>query len=154
MSSPRITFIMQNNAFDITVYGLIPFTRHYVYFERQKQADATCAPKGGSVGQALISDTNGKLSFTFYYSSGLPIETSSLEAAQALANAQAGVKEVILASVSATTINDAAIKACLSFAKTQIVIEVLAPELITLNETVYKQEPYQQRYYYDYVGTN
>lgn len=138
--NPRVTFILQNSAFDITVYGLVPFTRHYVYFERQKQADAACAPKGGSKGQALISDTNGKIDFTFYYDAGLPAQTNSLEAAQSMANAKAGVKEVIIASVSQTTFDQAALKSCLSYAKTQIQVEVLAPEMITLTETVYTQQ--------------
>jgi hypothetical protein len=136
MSGLRVKFIAQNQAFDLTVTGLVPLTRHYVYFERQRQADSTCSPKGGAAGQALITDLNGKLTFTYFYSSGLPAETSSLEAAQGLMNTVAGVKELVLLTVDTPTMDDSTIRATLSFARSYITIDVLAPEAVSVVENV------------------
>lgn len=125
--NPRISFVVSNQAFDVTVNGLIPLSRHFLYFERQRQADSTCSPRGGSVGQALISDLNGKLSFTYFYNSGLPTETSSLEQAQTLANAVAGTKELIILNFDQPTIDTSFDMTAISFARTYIRIQVFLP---------------------------
>lgn len=131
--NPRVSFVVSNQAFNVTVNGLIPLTRHFVYFERQRQADATCSPQGGAVGQALISDLNGKLAFTYFYNSGLPTETSSLEQAQTLANAIAGTKELVILNFDQLTIDPSFEASAISFARTYIRIQVFLPSQVDMN---------------------
>lgn len=126
-SYPKIFFTAQSQAFSIVVNGLVPLTRHFVYFERQKMADASCAPLGGSVGQALVSDLNGKLQFTLYYGTGLNTEVNSLQAATALANSIAGVKEVIIANINVAQLDETTYQSVFSKSRTLIQVQVLLP---------------------------
>lgn len=134
-SSLSYKFVAASQAFTIFVSGLVPLSRHFLYFERQRQADATCSPQGGATGQPLISDLNGQLRFTYYYNSGLPAETSSIESMQGLINSVIGVKELVLLSVDQPTIDDAAVRGAVSYARTLITINALQPEQVTTTIT-------------------
>jgi hypothetical protein len=52
--------------FPMTAYGLKPYTIHQFYFGIINYS-ATCQPAGGKLGDALITDGSGTLSFNFYY---------------------------------------------------------------------------------------
>lgn len=133
-SYPKIFFTLQNQGFSIVVNGLVPLTRHFVYFERQKQADTLCAPLGGAVGQALVSDLNGKLPFTYYYGSGIATETNSLQAATALANSIAGNKEIIVANINVAQLDETTLQGVFSRARTYIQVQVSLPAQADLTQ--------------------
>lgn len=123
-------FTAQSQAFTITVNGLVPLTRHFVYFERRRQSDSICAPVGGAVGQPLVTNSSGTLRFVYYYNAGLS-ETNSFEAMQNMFNSLVGVKVIDVVSVDQTSLDDAAIRGAISCAHTFITINALQEEQVT-----------------------
>jgi len=77
-------YLSAEQAFELTAYGLKPFTYHNLFLEN---TDITAAAKqyGYLLGeQQLYSDENGRISFKFYYKSDVipetPVELSSIRA--------------------------------------------------------------------------
>lgn len=128
-TNPRIYFLSREQVFRIEASGLQPLTYHSFYFERQKVAANLCKPQGGKLGDLLESDSDGKIVFDYYYSSGLSADATPLERAQQQANLAAGNKEVVLATVTSNTLSDTFKQSCLSYFVSHILIQVyLAPE--------------------------
>lgn len=117
-------FTAQDQAFTITVNGLVPLTRHYLYFERKLVTDTLCTPSGGSLGQALISDLNGSLTFTYYYNAGLPTAANSLQVVQTLSNSLVGVKEIVIVNTQVATLDESTLNASFSKARSTIRVDV------------------------------
>lgn len=101
--NPRIVFINREQTFRFNLSGLQPRTRHYMYFERQLVAANKVKPVTGKKGDALFTDENGKLSFDYYYDSGLTTTQTPLAEGQRLANLISGVKEIVVATTYTTT---------------------------------------------------
>jgi len=99
-----IFFTVRDQIFNITVYGLKPLTVHTCYFERNKVDANKLKPKNGQLGNQLITDANGSLTFDFYYSSGLGDEATELNQAQKQAANIAGLKELIVTDTSVASL--------------------------------------------------
>lgn len=124
---PQIVFLVRDQSFDINVNGLLPLTYHYLYFEGNKAASNLYKPAGGKIGDPLISDANGKLTFTFYYSSNVPGYTTELTEYYSFIGSVAGKKELVIANINNTTLPSTYETTAFSYAKTSITIEAYRP---------------------------
>lgn len=126
--TPKITFLNREQSFRFNLSGLLPLTVHNMYFERIKVNATNIKPLGGSLGDTLKSDENGKLVFDFFYTSNLPAAETGIEQAQNQAAMVSGNKEVIVASLSSDTFPTNT-KGILSYYKTLIGFSVFIPPL-------------------------
>lgn len=126
-STPQIIFLVRDQAFDITVNGLLPLTYHYLYFEGNPVSNTQFKPDGGKLGNPLISDADGKLHFTFYYSTNLPEYTTELTEYYSFINALAGKKELVVANIVTNTLPADIAAVSFSYAKSYISIEAYRP---------------------------
>lgn len=124
----RIAFVAREQSFRITVSGLQPTTTHYVYFERQLVDATKLKPVGGKIGDALATDANGKLTFDYYYDSGLPASQSTVTEARRLAALIAGRKELIITHKSTSVLPSDFESTYLSYVKTFIEVQVAGLE--------------------------
>ncbi len=67
-----------NFAFEISCYGLKPFTRHY-FFDGNvlNEKSSLCEPAGGNKGDSLITDASGQINFKYYFTGDTVISGSS-----------------------------------------------------------------------------
>ena len=124
-TSREIIFVVRDQSFDITVNGLLPLTYHHFYFEGRKNTNVK--PRGGIVGDPLLSNENGQVTFTFYYKSGLATSASSLEQFYQLTNNIAGTKEIVISTINADVLPDNYDTASTSYAKNTIDINIYEP---------------------------
>ena len=103
-SAPSVQYVVREQTFRIDITGLRPSTPHYMYFERQKVGSGLIKPVGGVLGDQLITDTNGVLSFDFFFQADLPQGTTMAENAQRTASLLAGVKEVVVTNINQSTL--------------------------------------------------
>lgn len=125
--NPQIVFLVRDQSFDITVNGLLPLTYHYLYFEGNAVAATQYKPQSGSLGSPLISDANGQLRFTFFYSSNLPEYTTELTEYYSFVSALAGKKELVVANLNQGTVPDNLETVAFSYARSYITIEAYRP---------------------------
>lgn len=59
-------FIVHDQAFRFECNSLRPYTRYYVVFD-QLDYSGFCQQDGKNIGEALISDSSGKLKFTMFW---------------------------------------------------------------------------------------
>ena len=62
--------MLRDRAVQLQFAGLRPSTRHYVYADTEKVSDSVIKPSGGLLGDALISDADGSISFVYYVVTG------------------------------------------------------------------------------------
>lgn len=62
--------MLRDRAVQVQFVGLRPSTRHYVYVDTEKVSDSTIKPAGGLLGDPLISDADGSISFIHYVVTG------------------------------------------------------------------------------------
>ena len=89
-------YIAAGQAFSLSASGLRPSTVHYFSFNNA-DVSSQCRPSGGSLGDPLVTDSTGSVSFTFYYSSGIETGTN-VTASQSLINSIAGNKTGVLST--------------------------------------------------------
>ena len=105
MSIKQVIFLTREQSFDITVYGLIPLSYHYLYFERNKVDDLKVKPLGKKLGDPLISDASGKLQFTYYYNADIQTDVpTEIETANKQAALVAGTKELVVTNINSMTL--------------------------------------------------
>lgn len=126
-STPQIVFLVRDQSFDITVNGLLPLTYHYLYFEGNRVATTQFKPRSGSLGSPLVSDANGQLRFTYFYSSNLPEYTTELSEYYAFVSSLAGKKELVVANLNQPTLPDNLETVAFSYARSFITIEAYRP---------------------------
>lgn len=126
LSNPKIIFVAREQTFRFNLSGLMPQTVHYFYFERQRVSSTKLKPSGGKLGDALLSDADGKLVFDYFYDSGITPE-SSVERAQQQAALLAGTKEVVLTNINSSTITEGFQATSLSYYRSHIRINVYIP---------------------------
>ena len=88
--SSTTTSLIMEQSFNINVTGLKSTTDHKFYFAGEDKS-SKCQPVGGLMGDTLRTDVDGKLAFTFYYTTET-IPSSSIEAAAAAAEFATSVK--------------------------------------------------------------
>jgi len=95
-------YLLTEQAFELTVYGLKPYTYHTLYLDN---VDITSSAKqeGYGLGEQayLISDENGRIEFKFYFRSDL-IPLTSVEKASGYAQLIAGTKKLELRDLNST----------------------------------------------------
>lgn len=99
------SYSFSEQRFDFSLSGLKPSTRHYFYFENTDKS-AKCRQLGKTLGQNLITDAYGNLTFEFYYESDIPHDTTITDYVQAelLLSNLAGIKRIKVTSVDGTSI--------------------------------------------------
>ena len=117
-----VNFITRDQVFNISLTGLMPRTVHYLYFESKLQPASVCKPFGKNLGDTLITDDSGKLTFDFYYSSGLGTGDTLLATAQQQAASIAGNKQVVVGNQSIATLPTDYLKTFLSSATSSIIL--------------------------------
>ena len=66
-----IYFTTRDQIFTVELYGLKPLTTHYCYFERNVVSASNIKPQNGKLGDPIITNANGAVTFDFYYKSGV-----------------------------------------------------------------------------------
>lgn len=126
-TSTVYSFVAREQKFTFTLSGLLPLTVHSFYFERQKVAAGKLKPVGGVLGGTLKTDENGKITFDFFYDSGITADKTSLEQAQSAANLIAGNKEVVLAAMTYDTLPDTFESTSFSYYRGHIRLQAVFP---------------------------
>ena len=126
-SQPKIVFIVEEQVFRIKAVGLMPFTYHSFYVERQKVSFSNLKQVGGLRNTTLQTDTNGQIEFDYFYNSGITGDETTMEQAQQTTNMVAGIKEAILASSTSSILPINYAQIMLSHFRTHIGIEVVLP---------------------------
>lgn len=124
--TPRIIFISREQVFRISLTGLLPFTVHNVYLERQKISGNFLKPLSGSLGDPLKTDSDGKLIFDYYFQTGLPAAETTVEQAQEKAALLSGTKQIIIASIS-ESVFPSSFQSILSYCIAAIHVQVAIP---------------------------
>lgn len=125
--NPKIIFLAREQVFRFTLSGLMPSTVHQFYFERQRVASSKLKPSGGKLGDALKTDIDGKITFDYFYDSGISPE-SSVEKAQQQAALVAGNKEVVLTNINTSSLSEGFQTTSLSYFRGHIRINVYIPQ--------------------------
>lgn len=120
----KVVFIAAPQKFTITVRGLLPTTVHYPYFDRKKISSSDIKPVYGKLGDSLVSDANGQLTFEYYYDSGLPASASTYAYFQELRASVAGNKQLVVTNIDQSSLPDNYNDTSLSYAETTIGIEI------------------------------
>jgi hypothetical protein len=127
--NPRLFFLAREQVFRFEVSSLMPSTYHNFFFERQKVDASKIKPVGGKIGDPIITDADGKVSFDYYYDSGLTSDATAVDQAQQKANSVAGNKEVIVAASAIDTLANDFESTVLSYFRSHIRIQVyVVPE--------------------------
>lgn len=126
-SEPRIFFTTREQVFRVTGTGLMPLTVHYFYFERRKVAAAKLKMVGGKTGDMLITDENGRISFDYYYDSGVTAAATTEEEAERITNLIAGPKNVVLSNIDATSLPTNFKQSSTSYMEARIHVSVFVP---------------------------
>jgi len=124
---PQIVFVVRDQAFNVTVNGLLPLTYHYLYFENKLVSNTQFKPIGGRLGDPLISDASGKLEIVYYYTSNLPDLTTELSEYYSLINSLAGKKQLIVANINQAQLANSYQTDAFSHAVSYINIEAYRP---------------------------
>jgi hypothetical protein len=103
----RYTFASNEQVFRIDIVGLQPLTTHYVYAEGKQLDSSKIKPVGKKIGDPLVTDSNGSVSFDYYFDSGLSTTTIyELTEAQKAEKLVAGAKSIIVGNVSTESLPD------------------------------------------------
>lgn len=62
--------VSRDKAIHLEFAGLLPLTRHYLYVDSEQVGASLIKPKGGLLGEPLITDASGRLIFDYYRVSG------------------------------------------------------------------------------------
>lgn len=99
------TFLAREQTFRVTLAGLMPLTPHYVYLERQLLPALNVKPLGKALGDTLVTDLNGQVTFDLYYAAEIKTNVATTyEEFQKTQSLIAGIKEVVVANKSASTL--------------------------------------------------
>jgi len=120
----KVIFIAAPQKFTITVRGLLPRTIHYAYFEANKIDSGNIKPVNGKLGDDLLTDENGQMTFEYYYDSGLPASASSYAYFQELRASVAGTKKVVVTNINQSSLPTNYTDTSLSYAESSIGIEI------------------------------
>lgn len=123
-SAPQIFFTVRDQVFRISVSSLKPSTVHYFYFERVRVSASKIKPVGGSLGDSIVTDSDGKVSFDYYFDSGISTNATEVDQAQKIANTIAGKKEIVVADSNVSSLTDDFEKASQSHFKSSINVSV------------------------------
>lgn len=128
-SAPRIFFTARDQVFRISISSLKPSTTHNLFFERVRVLATNIKPLGGSLGDPIVTDSDGKVVFDYFYNSGITSNATEVDQAQKIANTIAGKKEIVVADLNEVSLIDGFEKTTLSYFRTIINVSVyVVPE--------------------------
>jgi hypothetical protein len=89
-------YVAADQSFSISLTGLMPSTLHTVSVNSE-DVTADCRPAGGQLGDSLVTDSSGRMTFTYYFNvtTGTPVTDS--QNIQALIN---GVASALVMSIT------------------------------------------------------
>lgn len=122
-----VFFIVRDQVFTVTVYGLRPLTTHHFYFERNKIPLSQIKPLNGKLGDPIVADENGKVVFDFYYTSGVSMAASSIAEVQEKVANLGGIKELVVIDVDTETLSNTFEDTVSSLFKSSIALSVYVP---------------------------
>jgi len=94
-------YLLAEQAFEITTYGLKPYTYHTLYLDNIN-VTSSAKQEGYTLGEGqLYSDQNGRITFKFYFRSNL-IPSTPVEKSSAAAQLIAGTKKLELRGTGET----------------------------------------------------
>jgi len=129
ISAPKIFFIARDQVFRLSISSLKPSTTHNLFFERVRVLAANIKPLGGSLGDPIVTDSDGKVVFDYFYNSGITNNATEVDQAQKIANTIAGKKEIVIADTNEVLLIDGFEKTTLSYFRTMINVSVyIVPE--------------------------
>ena len=136
----NLYFTVRDQVFTVTLYGLRPSTTHYCYFERNLVPSSQIKPLNGNLGDPIATDSDGKVTFDFYYQSGASTAATSIAEGQRIAASIAGTKELCVVNQSQSSLGNGFEETSDSFFTTQLQISVYIPPE---NEYQIINKPYQ-----------
>lgn len=95
VSSQQTQYIARPQAITFTAAGLKPSTTHTFTFDTEDQTSA-CRPFGGSLGDALVTDSKGGIVFDYFYDSGIIAPSTDAMFVQSQINALIGDKKATI----------------------------------------------------------
>jgi hypothetical protein len=99
MLIPRVggSYYADAQKFECVVTGLKPLTAHSVIVD-SKEVTTNCAPDHGNVGDPIVTDKYGVLSFDYYYDAGIASATSDFAVLNKMSASVTGPKTIQVAS--------------------------------------------------------
>jgi hypothetical protein len=120
------TFLAREQTFRVTLTGLMPLTPHYVYLERQLVTSTNVKPLGKALGDTLVTDLNGQVTFDLYYTADIQTNVkTTYEEFQKTQSLIAGIKEVVAANKSSSTLPADFKDTYFSYAASSITVSVV-----------------------------
>jgi len=136
----NLYFTVRDQVFTVTLYGMRPLTTHYCYFERNLVPSTQIKPLNGNLGDPIVTDSDGKVTFDFYYQSGASTAATTVAEGQRIAASIAGTKELSVVNQSQSSLGVGFEETSDSFFTTQLQISVYIPPE---NEYQIINKPYQ-----------
>jgi len=96
-SNVKYLYLAKQEAFTVNVYGLMPFTLHYVFFDNKRVSASNIKPLNKAIGDSLFTDRNGQAQFVFYFQSEV-VASSSEEEYNDIAHRLGGDKTLVVAN--------------------------------------------------------
>lgn len=124
----NLYFTVRDQVFTVVIYGLRPLTTHYCYFERNLVPAAQIKPLNKNLGDPIVTDEDGKVTFDFYYQSGASSAATSVAEGQRFAASIAGTKELTVTNLSVASLGLGFEETADSFFVTQLQISVYLPQ--------------------------
>lgn len=136
----NLYFTVRDQVFTVSLNSLRPLTTHYCYFERNLVPSSQIKPLNGNLGDPIITDNDGKVTFDFYYQSGASTAATTVAEGQRIAASIAGTKELSVVNQSQSSLGVGFEETSDSFFTTQLQISVYIPPE---NEYQIINKPYQ-----------
>jgi len=123
----NLFFTVRDQVFTVTIFGLRPSTTHYCYFERNLVSSSQIKPQNGDLGDPIITDSDGKVVFDFYFKSGASNAATTIAEGQRFAASIAGIKELVVTNQNVTSLALGFEESVDSFFTSQIQVSVYIP---------------------------
>ena len=123
----NLYFTVRDQVFTVVIHVLRPLTTHYCYFERKLVSATQIKPLNKNLGDPIITDVDGKVTFDFYYQSGVSGAATSVAEGQRFAASIAGTKELTVLNQSTSSLGVGFEETADSFFTTQLQISVYLP---------------------------
>ncbi len=136
----NLYFTVRDQVFTVSLNSLRPSTTHYCYFERNLVPSSQIKPLNGNLGDPIVTDNDGKVTFDFYYQSGASTAATTIAEGQRIAASIAGTKELSVVNQSQSSLGVGFEETSDSFFTTQLQISVYIPPE---NEYQIINKPYQ-----------
>lgn len=113
----KTTAVCRDTVYPLTVSGLLPNTRHYLYVDSQRVPAEQIKPYGKLCGDYLISNESGSITFEYFHKTG-SFEATTREMKRIVDEARVYKKrQYVVCNVNASFINEETETSARSYAK-------------------------------------